>query len=135
MAKPKIRSYARKIESATRAFDEVIETANLAKVRNNLRQLGVHIRKREEHRRNLETLGVIKGYVQFKNEKYMVIYTEQLNGKREREYIGADLEHQKLALDAIERYDEWVKVDHEINRLQGRCHRITMQLEDLQKKR
>lgn len=131
MAIPKIRTYKRGTETAMTAFDEMNESADLAQIRKNIRRLRTKIKRLESDRLKMEQAGIIDGYVQFKDKKYMVIYTQQVGGKREREYIGVDPDHQKLATEAIERYKEWKSINYKIDKMEKRCQRINRQLIDL----
>ena len=74
-----------------------------------------------EHRDNLIELGTFEGHVDMRKNGIMYLRYKQVNGVRPSPmYIGKKEEKQKEAKRMLERFDEVVQIDRDLNELNRR---------------
>lgn len=86
----------------------------------------------EKQRLELEKGWMVNANVRWKKEVYMELETSQVNGKREKMYVGNKKEKQEEAQSAIERYAQWEKICEKLYKYQNHIKRLKNQLEAVQ---
>ena len=67
----------------------------------------------------MQARGMVQATPYWRDQRYLYLVHQQLDGQRKREYIGKDKHKQAAALQRVENWHQYQKLDQEHKRAQG----------------